>query len=127
MASGSGNGGGDSDDEVTGKHVLWDDEPARAVSNRDLSRMIWKLSRGLTAHGKAIQDLRDIDKARSSSIWKTAIALAGVLILPLVGAIWQGGRLIERIDQIAVQVQRVSDDHEHRIRELERAPLILSH
>lgn len=114
----SGNGNGN------GRHT-WDDEDT-PTNSRYIAHQISELSLGIdavaTAQAEQARDIRGLKKSENSRVRVLAWALSLVLIPAIggaIGAIWQGGRLIERIEQMSRQVDRLGTDHELRLRTLE--------
>ena len=107
----SGNGNGN------GRHT-WDDEDT-PTNSRYIAHQISELA---TTQAEQARDIRGLKKSESSRVRVLAWALSLILIPTIggaIGAIRQGGRLIERIEQMSRQVDRLGTDHELRLRTLE--------
>lgn len=63
--------------------------------------------------------VREADSKRAAFWWKFVSLTVALLLVPTITVIWQAGRLIERIDNIAQQVTHLNVDHEVRLRSLE--------
>jgi hypothetical protein len=92
------------------------------VENRDLASMIGHMARdvGAVRLAQAAQ-AKDIDvlKKGETMRWKILGTVVAVLFLPAIAGVLSAGRVIERIEQMSQQIERIGNDHEQRIRSIE--------
>lgn len=118
-------------------YEMWIEETP--VENRDLASLIGAVARDVGAvrqtQDKQAKDInallmtqesqsKDIDTLKKGEMlrWKILGGVVAILLLPAIGVFVGTGRILERIEHMSQQIERIGDDHELRIRGLERAP-----
>lgn len=83
----------------------------------DDSMKIIDIAKMLGEQEKAIEQVR----SQSTNVIRIIVGLMAILLIPVVGAFVEAGRLIERIEDLSQSVREIGHDHEARIRVIEKA------